>query len=210
MKRISLDRRQFLTALGLGAAGLGGAALGLPGTAGWTSRAQAGGSTAPTRVIFWISPHGTVWNGWNMSVPGLAPSGTSTAALAGIDSSVWSTILAPLEPHRSDLLIIDNVDMESAHHGPGDGHQTGMGSLWTGIELLAGTQFTGGGDSGTAGWGGGPSVDQHIAKTVGATTKLPSLELGVQDLRRTGPGGVGLGRGAGAVLSLGSPSLLGN
>lgn len=160
MSRALLNRRQLLRSAA-------GAAFALPLLNFVDRRAVSAAPTAiPKRLILMFSPNGTIPAQWT-------PSGGETDFKLG-------RILAPLEPHRSDLLIIDNVDMESAHHGPGDGHQTGMGSLWTGIELLTGTEFKGGGESGTAGWGGGPSVDQHIAKTVGATTKLPSLELGVQ------------------------------
>ncbi len=155
-----INRRNFLRAAG-------GSALALP-LLNFVDRRHV--SAAPTefpkRLVLMFSPNGTIPGAWT-------PGGGETDFTLG-------SILAPLAPHRDKLLILDNVDMESAHHGPGDGHQTGMGSLWTGIELLAGTEFKGGGDSGTAGWGGGPSVDQHIAKTVGATTKFPSLELGVQ------------------------------
>lgn len=155
-----ISRRNFLRAAG-------GSALALP-LLNFVDRRNV--SAAPTdfpkRLVLMFSPNGTIPAAWT-------PGGGETDFTLG-------TILAPLAPHRDKLLILDNVDMESAYHGPGDGHQTGMGSLWTGTELLAGTDFKGGGDSGTSGWGGGPSVDQHIAKTVGATTKFPSLELGVQ------------------------------
>lgn len=156
-----ISRRQWLR-------GAGGAALALPllNFVDGRRTLQAAPTEFPKRLILMFSPNGTIPSAWT-------PSGGET-------DFTLPTILAPLAPHRDKLLIIDNVDMESAYHGPGDGHQTGMGSLWTGIELLAGTEFKGGGDSGTAGWGGGPSVDQHIAKTVGVSTKLPSLELGVQ------------------------------
>src|SRR5690606_23573051 len=63
--------------------------------------------------------------------------------------------------------------------GPGDGHQKGMGILWTASRLLEGGEFAGG-DGGSAGWGGGISVDQHIADAVGTETPYKSLELGVQ------------------------------
>jgi hypothetical protein len=154
------SRRNFLRALG-------GGALALP-LLNFVDRRNV--SAAPTefpkRLVLMFSPNGTIPGAWT-------PSGGELDFKLG-------TILAPLEPHRDKLLILDNVDMESAYHGPGDGHQTGMGSLWTGKELLEGTEFKGGGDSGTAGWGGGPSVDQVVASKVGTTTKFSSLELGVQ------------------------------
>jgi hypothetical protein len=161
VSKMLLSRRQLLRAAG-------GAALALPllNFVDGRRAAHAEPTEFPKRLILMFSPNGTIPAAWT-------PTGGETDFALG-------RILAPLQPHRDKLLILDNVDMESAYHGPGDGHQTGMGSLWTGIELLEGTEFKGGGDSGTAGWGGGPSVDQHIAKTVGATTRLPSLDLGVQ------------------------------
>jgi hypothetical protein len=58
-----------------------------------------------------------------------------------------------------------------------------MGTMHTATELLQGTEFCEDDCSDptkTVGWGGGPSVDQVIAKQVGVDTKFASLELGVQ------------------------------
>src|SRR5262249_50596820 len=87
-------------------------------------------------------------------------------------------ILAPLEPHKSELLLLAGVDMQSSNFGPGDGHQKGMGHMLTGTELLDGTQFMGG-SGGTVGWAGGISVDQAIANVIGNQTRFKSLEFGV-------------------------------
>ncbi|MBC8131844.1 MAG: DUF1552 domain-containing protein, partial [Deltaproteobacteria bacterium] len=61
----------------------------------------------------------------------------------------------------------------------GDGHQTGIGGMLTGHGLNPGP-FQGGANSGTSGWAAGISVDQRVAAAIGATTRLRSLELGVQ------------------------------
>src|SRR4029077_1986285 len=56
--------------------------------------------------------------------------------------------------------------------------QKGAGGMLPGQPLNAGP-FAGTG-SAPAGWPNGPSVDQRIAEVLGNTTKLRSLELGVQ------------------------------
>jgi Protein of unknown function (DUF1552) len=61
--------------------------------------------------------------------------------------------------------------------GLGDGHQMGIGSLWTGSKLMPGP--FGGFDGGTAGYAGGISVDQKIASMLSLDTVYKSLELGV-------------------------------
>jgi len=117
-------------------------------------------------MILMFSPNGTVKKNW-------LPSG---------DGATFnlSRILEPLAPYQQQLLVLDGISMLTAKHGPGDGHQTGMGHMLTAVELLEGDLFQGGGDSGGVGWAGGISVDQAIANVVGSGTKLKSLELGVQ------------------------------
>lgn len=131
-----------------------GAAIALP----WL---EAFGQTAPVkRLVLFFSANGTVYDRW-------AP--TQTAA--GLQ---LSPILAPLESLKSKLLVLGNVDVKSAAFGVGDGHGKGIGHLWTGTEMW--------GDPSGANvwWAGGPSVDQVAADSIGGTTPLRSLELGVQ------------------------------
>ena len=139
-----------------------GAAVGLPWLESLAGRsARAAGETFPTRFVVMFSPDGTLPRAWT-------PTGTET-------SFVLSPILAPLAAHQSDLVVIQGVDQQG---GGGDGHQNGMGGMLTGQLLNAGP-FAGAG-SPPAGWPNGPSVDQRIAEVLGTTTKLRSLELGVQ------------------------------
>ena len=144
---MSLSRRTLLRA----ATGLG---VALP----WLE--AFGQAAPPKRLVLFFSPNGTVYSRW-------AP--TQTAA--GLQ---LSPILAPLEAHKSKLLVLGNVDVKSAGFGPGDGHGKGIGHLWTGTEMW--------GDAapGSVWWAGGPSVDQVAAEAIGLTTPLRSLELGVQ------------------------------
>jgi uncharacterized protein DUF1552 len=147
----------------------GGVAIGLP----WLS-AMAGKSSAaefPKRFLVFFSADGTIPEAWT-------PSGGETDFVLG-------EILSPLEPYRDKLLILDNINNEVANVSDGDGHQTGMGCMLTGMQLLPGTEFCEGDCSDptqTIGWGGGISVDQHIANKISAETitKFRSLEMGVQ------------------------------
>jgi hypothetical protein len=159
----NIKRRDFL-------AGMGATAAALPLMSALRARAQE--MQFPKRLILLFSANGTIRENWT-------PSGSET-------DFTLSRILAPLEPHKGDVVVLDNIKNEAAHHGPGDGHMTGMGCLWTATELLDGTQFSCGGTDPCSGWGGGISVDQFIAgKLYDATPaamrpKFKSLELAVQ------------------------------
>ena len=149
--------------------GLGGAAIALPFLEAMHSPRHAHADVFPKRLVVFFSANGTIPEAWT-------PSGGEADFTLG-------EILSPLEPWRDQLLVLRGIDMEAAHHGPGDGHQTGMGTMLTGTELLEGSEFCEGDCSDptqTVGWGGGISVDQRVAQTVGQDTKFPSLELGVQ------------------------------
>lgn len=147
MKRLS--RRTLLRGTG--------AAIALPFLTAMEARAQ---SAPPKRLVLVFGPNGTLYQRW-------AP----TPAAGGF---TLSPVLAPLEPFKSKLTILGNVDVASASHGPGDDHQKGIGHLWTGADLQAGTLF------GTVNWSTGQSVDQRLADALGPVTRLRSLELGVQ------------------------------
>lgn len=162
----TLHRRAFLR-------GAGGALVGLPflNLMGCKSSAERRGQATreldafPKRLVILFSANGTVRENW-------IPTGTET-------DFQLSPILAPLEPYREKLMVLDGIDMQSAQAGPGDAHQKGMAQLLTGTELLTGNLFTGGNGE-LVGWGGGISVDQRIAQAIGKELKFGSLELGVQ------------------------------
>lgn len=149
--------------------GMFGAAIALPlleameWGAGRGRRARAAAPTPPRRFVVMYTPNGTIpKHFW--------PSG-------GERDFVLSRILAPLERHRNDLLILGGIDMLSSMSGPGDAHQKGTGHALTATELLPGN-FAG--DAGqNAGWAGGISIDQKIADHIGGDTLFPSLEFGV-------------------------------
>jgi hypothetical protein len=159
MSRTPLHRRTLLR-------GAFGAGLALPWLEVMETRAQ---TAPPKRFIAFFTPNGNIASQWK-------PSGTETAF-------TLSPILAPLEAYKSKLLVLSGLNMKCAQSGPGELHMMGMGGFLTGAHLQSGS-FTDG--SGTpAGWADGISVDQQIAKNLGAVTRFPSLELGVQVVDNT-------------------------
>jgi hypothetical protein len=150
----TLSRRSVLR-------GIGGACISLPlleVMGGW-----GGPNALPKRfVVFW-TPNGTILENWR-------PTGTP-------QNYQFGPILKPLEPHKSDIIVLDGVDELSAYDGPGDAHQKATGQGLTGTHLQEG-DFKGA-DGNSAGWGNGISIDQAIANVVGAATKFSSLEFGV-------------------------------
>ncbi|MGF1511271.1 MAG: DUF1552 domain-containing protein [Myxococcota bacterium] len=148
-----LSRRRFM-GMGIGASVLGVARL---------EKAIAQQIPAK-RLVLVFSPNGTIPWEWS-------PEGTETSFTLG-------RILEPLRPRISDLLILDGVDQRSARSGPGDGHQTGMGHLWTGRELLPGDVKGGCNNCAAVSWASGPSIDQVVANQIGSDTTFRSVELG--------------------------------
>jgi hypothetical protein len=112
------------------------------------SRSRAAG--APSRLIIVHVPEG-MFQGAPRPVNGAASFGG---------------ILSPLDPYRSQVTVLNNLFMASRDSGPGgDGHARGVPHMLTGTELMP------------DGNGGGPSVDQHIARAIGKDSRFPSLEF---------------------------------
>lgn len=155
--RDGLGRRRFLQTLGSSAAMLPF----LPVMDG-----EAGGTGFPRRVVLFYYPIGTVLANWRCT--------------GGESDFVLSPILAPLERHRDQLLVLDGIDnsIPSAPGNPSNlyGHPSLVG-WWTGVTPLPGDFQT---CTGTYGWAGGPSVDQSIADAFYGETPLRSLDLGVK------------------------------
>ena len=130
MKPFRLSRRALLR-------GAGGVAIALPWLEimGLPSRARAQ-ATPAQRFVSVYTPGGTVLSKWR-------PTGSETAP-------VYGPILAPLEPLKKKLLIVDGLDMKSA---VGEQHQAGI------VALLTGTVQS----SQNRNYAGGPSIDQIIA-----------------------------------------------
>jgi hypothetical protein len=155
------SRRQFLR-------GALGSAVTLPLLSVMGGRARAVPPAFPKRLLIFFTPHGIVRKDWRVS-------GSETEFT--IDG-----IPAPLAVHRDKLLFLQNIDMHSAEYGPGDTHQEAMGALLSGTGLLADPLGSGGKRMDTyepVGWGGGISLDQYLARGMGAVTRFPSLESGI-------------------------------
>lgn len=135
--------------------------VGLPWLESFGMRQSKAQDEIPRRFVAMFSANGTIYDQW-------LPQGGET-------DFELSPILAPLEAHKGDLVIVEGLTQQG---GGGDGHQNGMGGMLTGAELLPG-RFAGQG-SAPAGWSEGPSVDQRIAQVISEGTTFRSLELGVQ------------------------------
>ena len=154
---MNLSRRALLR-------GLGGVALGLPLLQTLPRAARAQGAF-PKRLVVFFNPNGTLKELWS-------PRGGTETDFA------LSPLLAPLERHKQDLVIFDGVDMAVADTGPGGPHNRGMATLLTGEIILPGNFADG--DGQTAGWAGGPSIDQLLADRLAPPTRFRTLELGVR------------------------------
>ncbi len=157
MNRQRTSRRRFLK-------GAAGTLVALPLLDSLRARAADGEVTFPKRFVTMYNPNGTVHEAW-------FPTGGETDFQLG-------TIHQPLAAHRDRLLIFRGVDSKVTELGPGGPHQRGIGSLFTGRELLEGEFVDGCGSR--AGWANGISIDQEIAKAIGLDTPLRSLEIGVR------------------------------
>ncbi|MDB6071433.1 MAG: hypothetical protein JWL81_2604 [Verrucomicrobiales bacterium] len=151
----SLTRRTILRGIG--------ASITLPfleSLAPRSARAAAAGATPPTRMAYLFMPNGVHPQRWT-------PEG------AGMDWKA-SPLLQPLESHRQDLTILTNL--QNALADGGDGHYAKSASWLTGFRV----RKTTGRDVDV----GGPSVDQAYAAHCGHQTRLPSLELGTEPVRK--------------------------
>ncbi|MDD9944801.1 MAG: DUF1552 domain-containing protein [Myxococcales bacterium] len=148
-----IRRRNFLT---------GAAATGF---AYWLQRfeALAQGAEPAKRLLIMHHPVGTVKRNW-------ACTGTETE---------WqlSRILAPFEPVKSHMVVLDGMDIVAP--GPGGGHEKGTVVVMTGVptrELYPGN----GGDDPKA---AGPSIDQRLLGITPALqgTPIASLQVSCDD-----------------------------
>jgi hypothetical protein len=166
-----LDRRRFLTALGLSAG-----SLCLPSLWGGGARAQAGD---PKRVIFYITPHGTVPGRWHMRQPG-RDNEEYDFGLGGLGESEFSDILRPLHRHRDKMLVIDGLArmvtyaeeyrvFELGYSGDVNRHHIGQAHLLTSTWAYQGASTA---------RGGAHSIDQEIGNAVGQPGRWNSRVYG--------------------------------
>jgi hypothetical protein len=144
-----------------------GAAIALPMLDAMTPALAAASSVvkqSPLRLCFVYVPNGMVMSNW-------------TPKTAGVDFEL-SPILKPLERFREQMLIVSGMADRNANalgDGPGD-HARASASFLTGAHPR---------ESGSD-LHAGVSADQIVADAIGHQTRLPSLELGLEDNRVVG------------------------
>lgn len=116
--------------------------------------------SATRRAIFMFSPNGVCPGKWS-------PMGT------GNDFEL-SPILKPLERHKKDLLVLQQLMNKASTLGV-EGHYTKTGNFLSSMEI---TRTIGANVN-----VGGPSIDQQIARKVGQETIIPSLVYGVDQMK---------------------------
>jgi hypothetical protein len=145
-KSFRLSRRALLR-------GAGGVAIALPWLEAMVSDRRVHAATEPARRFLAVfNPGGTILARWR-------PSGTET-------DFTLSPILAPFEPVKNKLVVLDGIDMTSAE---GEQSQSGMIAWLTGTAQRL-----------SAAWAKGPSLDQVLATRIAGTRQLPSLSMAVR------------------------------
>jgi hypothetical protein len=153
-----LTRRTMLKGMGV--------ALGLPFLDAMVPAfAQSRLAMAPVRLAWFYLPNGIDMRNWTPSDEGpLGP---------------LPSILAPLEPVKNDMLVLSNLTANWGRPlqvGAGD-HGRALAAYMTGVEVYHSKGFelklT-------------PSADQIAAKVIGNQTKLPSVEMGLEEPRQSG------------------------
>ncbi len=156
MKKQQLSRRTFLRGLG--------ASVALPYLDAMTP-AFAAAAAPVTRVAFVYTANGVIMKDW-----------TPTETGSGF---VFPKTLMPMESFRDQTLVVSGLahrNGEALGDGPGD-HARAGASWLTGAH----PKKTRGADI-RNGW----SIDQVLAEGIGQTTPLPSLEIGLEDVRMVG------------------------
>jgi hypothetical protein len=127
--------------------------------------AKGAASNAPTRLAWFYVPNGIDMRHWTPGEEG------ALETLPGV--------LAPLQPLRNEFLVLSNLTTNwgrPLQDGPGD-HGRALGSYMTGVQVYK----TAGADLKL-----GISADQIAANANGHLTRLPSLEVGLEEARQAG------------------------
>ncbi|MCA9672541.1 MAG: DUF1552 domain-containing protein [Myxococcales bacterium] len=143
------SRRFFL-------AGAAGFALGLPFLEALAPKKQALAAPGdkPKRLIVVVHRQGTVLSQWT-------PSGSET-------SFTLPSLLAPLAPYQSKLLVVSGVDNKAAAACPsGDGHQRAGATLLTADSYDSNMETR------------GPSIDQLVASRLQGNLPYRSINVAV-------------------------------
>ncbi len=158
IRRKALPRRAILKGMGV--------ALGLPFLDAMVPAfAATTKAEAPVRLAWFYVPNGIDMRHWTPAEEG--PLGQMQG------------ILAPLEPLKQDLLVLSNLTANWGRPllvGAGD-HGRALAAYMTGVQVYR----TAGADLKL-----GVSADQIAANAIGHLTKLPSLEIGLEETRQAG------------------------
>ncbi len=158
------SRRQFLHGLGSLIALPAFASLGARSLAADARGLARTASGAPLRAAFVYFPNGAIPAAW-------WPDGEGSAFQ-------FKKTLQPLEPLKGHVQILGGLDHHTAEGGPdgaGD-HARGNGTFLTGVRL----------NKSATNIRAGVSIDQVIARRIGALTRMPSLELACDSGRKAG------------------------
>lgn len=166
------NRRQLLQALGLGA---------VSGLLAGRRLAHAETITSPSRIVFYVQPHGHVPNAWTMAIPNGATDVFAARSLGGLTADEMCPSLRALHPFRDRLLAIEGLSHTASladiaavtRAGSGDlnNHQIAVADLLTGSRALQR-----GGGAYCA--GGATSIDQVLAVRTGAPGRFGSRVYG--------------------------------
>jgi hypothetical protein len=143
-------------------------------------------ATVPVRrAAFIYTPNGIIMDSWT--------------PFAGGVGFAFSRTLKPLEPFRNQVLVLTGLEHHNGQSlGDGGGDHARAGATWlTGVH----PKKTEGADIHN-----GISVDQILAKEIGAATSLPSLELGLEGAGMVGGCDSGYSCAYSNTISWASPS----
>ncbi len=166
----SMRRRQLLKALGLGAL-----ASVLP--RGRIARADE--VAFPSRIVFFVTPHGHIPKGWNIDIPGASANAYAERSLVEMSEANFSEGLRPFYAYRDRMLAIEGLSHTSVladiaeigrTTGDANNHSVSVAGLLTGSRALQ--------RSGSPCSGGIRSIDQEIAARTSAPGRFGSRVYG--------------------------------
>jgi hypothetical protein len=130
---------------------LGG--VGAMGLCSMLPRSRARAAAAPTRFVVFHVPEG-MWSG---------------AARPKAGDASLGPIFGPMDAFKDQIIVLNNLRMKSRDKGPGgDEHHRAVPHMLTGTEMQNENNA------------GGASIDQVIAKQIGQSSPLASLQLAVR------------------------------
>jgi hypothetical protein len=149
MSRRKIARRTLLRGAGV--------AIGLPLLEAMEPAFARDAEAHPVRLMFIYAPGGFIMNAW-------PPQGEGA-------SFILSATLSPLEPFKSEILVLGGLDSRNGEEG-GNGHPAACAPWLSSAPINR---------RDTGGYCTDLSVDQIAARKAGEATRLASLELGTQD-----------------------------